>query len=43
MMWIFKKRTFSLSRAREELVVEEEKEERRYVGQVDLKGNPIFQ
>jgi hypothetical protein len=44
MMWIFKKRAFSLSRGFEELVVdEEEKEERRYVGQVDLEGNPIFQ
>ena len=44
MMWIFKKRAFSLSRGFEDLVVEEEeKEERRYVGQVDLEGNPIFQ
>lgn len=43
MMWIFKKRAFSLSRGFEALVVEEEeKEERRYVGQVDLEGNPIF-
>lgn len=44
MMWIFKKRAFSLSRGFEGLVVEEEeKVERRYVGQVDLEGKPIFQ
>jgi hypothetical protein len=43
MMWIFKKRAFSLSRGFEDIVVEEEKEERRYVGQVDLEGNPIIQ
>ena len=42
MMWVFKKRAFSLSRGFEDLVVEEEKDERRYVGQVDLEGNPIF-
>ena len=42
MMWIFKKRAFSLSRGFEVIVVEEEKEERRYVGHVDLEGNPIF-
>ncbi len=42
MMWIFKKRAFSLSRGFEDLIVEDEKEERRYVGQVDLEGNPIF-
>jgi hypothetical protein len=42
MMWIFKKRAFSLSRGFEDLVVEEEKEERRYVGHVDLEDNPIF-
>ena len=43
MMLIIKKRAFSMSRGFEYLVFEEEKEERKYVGQVDLEGNPIFQ
>ena len=43
-MWIFKKRAFSLSRGFEDLVVEEEdNEQKRYIGQVDLEGNQIFQ
>ena len=43
MMWIFKKRAFSVSRGFEDLVVEDEEEEvNRYKGQVDLEGKPIF-
>lgn len=43
MMWIFKKRVFSVSRGFEDLVVDDEEEEmKRYKGQVDLEGKPIF-
>jgi hypothetical protein len=43
MMWIFKKRAFSVSRGFEGLVVEDgEDEVKRYTGQVDLNGKPIF-
>ena len=43
MMWIFKKRAYSVSRGFEDLVVDDEDDEvKRYVGQVDLNGKPIF-
>ena len=43
MMWVFKKRAYSVSRGFEGLVVEnDENEVKRYVGQVDLNGKPIF-
>lgn len=42
MMWIFKKRAFSLSRGFEELIDDEEYQEKEYQGQVDLEGKPIF-
>ncbi len=43
MMWIFKKRAYSVSRGFEGLVEEDEEDAvKRYVGQVDLNGKPIF-
>ena len=43
MTWIFKKRAFSVSRGFEDLVEEEKEDDvKRYVGQVDLEGKPIF-
>ena len=40
-MWIFKKRAFSVSRGFEDLEAEDEGV-KRFKGQVDLGGKPIF-
>lgn len=43
MRWIFKKRAYSVSRGFEGLGVEDAEDAvKKYVGQVDLNGKPIF-
>lgn len=43
MMWIFKKRAFSVSRGFEDLIEEDNEEDmKKIVGQVDLEGKPIY-
>ena len=43
MMWIFRKRAYSISRGFEHLSDDEEQDEKRTItGQVDLKGDPIY-